>query len=604
MHAFLHPPRPMLGPHPIRRLAAFSLLASVLFAAYVAYLWHDPDEDLRTWNWEKSNATVMGRALGKKIETSEQAHAWEIELDRDRAREDAALKLLDHPDPAVRATAARVLPHILPGRPETLPVLIGAHQRGVPVLPAIATIISADATKYLATTLGESGDWDSVTRKLQDTGYYTIAHFAAVYRERQPVPLQLHRIVCTVASMQGDRSLDSRDRPKPDAWITVAADPTCSAANRAAALEVLALLDDHALGTLPALRALTADPSPLVAATARETITRLEGGGTLARLKPRLAAELGFGHASYKTIEKIGDLEAAGRDAGPLLASALSLKDGGDPSAAIALGKIGYTEATPQLIAALENKHDWILAGVAAEALGRLDAEAALPALERIAKEHWNPPVRAMAAESIQVISGHASFRADEESKTNPRYLFGPAFDLHVFSPTKQDNGPSKPVVMARRLFCLIGNTWDRAWLWRARRVAKSADEWLPRPDYGQGFGAGYLLGYNYGNWGGEIVYVERGRILQRFDVWNMQGFYPMPFGLAVVTGDFGTIYLLKPDDHGALTCEELLRLPFQPYGRRHFAPITRRWNRELLIVGYGTQAVVLTRSGNLRMAD
>jgi len=608
MHAHLRPPRPMLGPHPIRRLAAFSLLASVLFAAYVAYLWYDADDSRRTWNWERSDAAVIGRTLGEPVTSPDRCEAFANYVRLHPVEfEGPLIQLLNHPDSAVSQAAARQLSATRTIRPESLPALIAAHQRGAPVLPAIATVGTAEAADYIATECRESGDWAALAWSLFSAGPVGSQRLAAIYREPQPVSPELHRALCEIAYRP------SRSSPLDcGPWLDAARDPENSETNRIAALELIALMGDDATGGLTALKELATTRPPKVAAAAARIVAQVEGRGTLAHLMPKLKFELSWKERpdlAVGTVEQIGKLGSAGRDAGPLITPLLSSPNWySRATAATTLGHIGYTDAIPALIAALENQGDWIISGAAAESLARLGAKEAIPALQRVARDHWYPPVRAMAAESVQVLSGQATFSDFQRPLNYFGWYGGIALARHVWEFSQTPATASTALRFARRLSCLIGNTWDRAWLWRAYRIAKSADKQLGRPDYGQAFGDGYLLGYDNGEWGGEIVYVVDGKVARRFATGNVFGFYPMPFGVVVVTAYFnssvGMIYLIKHNENGITTCEPLQRLPFELYSGSHFAPVTRRWNRELLIIGGANESVVLTRSGTLRMAD
>ncbi len=598
----------MLGQHPIRRLAAVSLLASVLFAAYVANLWYDADRSWWEWSWEDQDSTIIGRALGEPVASPDSSLEFSAYLRAYPAKfEGRLIQLLRHADPAVGQAAARQLSAGPTLAPEFLPALIAAHQRGLQVLPSIAKVGTTEAVEYVAATSRSNGNWTELAAHLFSAGPAGRQRLAAIYREPHPVPSGLHRKLCEIVYSP------SPSRPKDcGVWLEVARDPQSPETNRLAALELLALMGDDPTGNLSALKELAATGPSKVAAAGRGVAAQLEGKGTLAQLKPRLEFELSWRDRpdlAVETVEQIGKLGAAGRNAGPLITPLLSSPNWYlRATAATALGRIGYTEATPALITALEDRGDWIVSGAAAEALARLGAKEAVPALQRVASSHWYPPVRAMAAESVQVLSGQATFA---DFQRPPPYFgwYGEiALDRHVLEFSQTPPTASAALRFTRRLSCLIGNTWDRACLWRARRVAKSANTRYGWPAYGQAFGDGYLLGYDNGEWGGGVAYVVDGKVVREFPTGNVFGFYPMPFGLVVVTSysytNVGMVFLLKQDASAMPTCEPLQRLPFEPDRFPHIAPVARRWNRELLILGDGNQAVVLTRSGELRMAD
>lgn len=598
----------MHGTHPARRLTALSLFALVLFATYVAYLWHDSDESGQTWNWESWDSTTIARALGHSVNNADQALACAQEFSPyNRGVLVQITPLLQRDSSEVRAAAADFLNRARANTTADLPVLIAAHRRGVPILPAIAGIGTAEAVDYVASEHSRKGDWFALASDLSSGGPAGALRLAAIYRNSQPVPPELHRSLCDI--------IHSRSPSGPrdfKIWLEVACDSLPPEANRCAALELLALLGDDSIGALPTLEKMASKAPAEMANSARQTVSRIAGGGTLARLKPELEFELSRHDSPWIAIDTvcaIGRLQTGGRYAGPIIAPLLASPNWDlRTAAATALGRIGYSGAIPALTATIGNQGDWMLAGASAEALARLGGKDAIPALRRVATDHWYQPVRDVAAESIDVISSQTTFAEFRPPLANSGWRRGSALDRHVWIFSRRPPTSSPPLRLARRLSCLIGNTWDRAWLWRANRKAKAVRTRLGRPDYGQAFGEGYLLGYDYGEWGGEIVYVADGRIIRTFPTGNVFGFYPMPFGLVVVASYYnsneGMIHLLKPDANGTPVCEPLQRLPFDLDPTLHFAPITRRWNRELIIIGEDGQSVVLTRSGTLRMAD
>ncbi|MBK7642683.1 MAG: HEAT repeat domain-containing protein [Planctomycetes bacterium] len=65
--------------------------------------------------------------------------------------------------------------------------------------------------------------------------------------------------------------------------------------------------------------------------------------------------------------------------------------------AARALGYIGFQASVEALVRETTQADDWQLASACVEALGRLRAEQAIPALNRAAANYWYLPVRSAA---------------------------------------------------------------------------------------------------------------------------------------------------------------------------------------------------------------
>ena len=125
-------------------------------------------------------------------------------------------------------------------------------------------------------------------------------------------------------------------------------------------------------------------------------------------------------------IRNIAELGKKGAKAGPALMGYLNGSDWElRLASARAVGFVHYTEAKGKLIQLLDNPEDWRLALSAAESLGRLQAAEAAPTLEKVAKNHWYPPVREAAARALQAIQSKRPFRASYEDDGNYPVFFG-----------------------------------------------------------------------------------------------------------------------------------------------------------------------------------
>jgi len=114
-------------------------------------------------------------------------------------------------------------------------------------------------------------------------------------------------------------------------------------------------------------------------------------------------------------IMEIGRFGLTARDAAPMLRPLLSRPDLPDSraEAALSLGLIGDQASIPELIVALNDADDWLLAYNAAEALGRLHAEGARAALMEVAHRHWSQAVRHNAERALNMLDGGAFERPD-----------------------------------------------------------------------------------------------------------------------------------------------------------------------------------------------
>lgn len=131
-------------------------------------------------------------------------------------------------------------------------------------------------------------------------------------------------------------------------------------------------------------------------------------------------------HEKRLQLRDIAELREGARTAGPALLAGLS-DDNWDVRLATArtLGYIGYVEAAPQLGKLLENEEDWRLVLSAAEALARLKAKDAVPAVQKVAESHWYPPVRKVAREALNSLRTSIPYEPSYPKTSFPAEFFG-----------------------------------------------------------------------------------------------------------------------------------------------------------------------------------
>lgn len=182
----------MLGPHPVRRLAAIGLLGTAFFIGFVVYLWHD--EERQEWNWENHDSTLVGHALGRAITNGKQSNDFSVELylHRDVAYAQL-LPLLAHPAPEIREAAARLMSATRIGKAEDLAALIAAHRCGLAVLSSIAAIGTPEAMDYVFSERSKSTHPQDVAWSFISTGPRGFEALASTYRSAAPVARRWNR---------------------------------------------------------------------------------------------------------------------------------------------------------------------------------------------------------------------------------------------------------------------------------------------------------------------------------------------------------------------------------------------------------------------------
>jgi HEAT repeat protein len=201
--------------------------------------------------------------------------------------------------------------------------------------------------------------------------------------------------------------------------LKIASDGTVSDDVAAGALHMIGALSTDArhLGTdLLPLRA----QRPALAADVDETLVAIGSPEASQIFIERLAT-----NPDRLALRDLAELGPAGARAGSTVVRLLDSDD--RPiriAAARTLGFIAYAEAAEPLIGLLDDPTDVRLNWVAAEALGRLQSQTALPALRATAQAHWYPPVRNAAATAIEHIEQRKAYESEFHPNNFPLEFF------------------------------------------------------------------------------------------------------------------------------------------------------------------------------------
>jgi hypothetical protein len=224
----------------------------------------------------------------------------------------------------------------------------------------------------------------------------------------------------------------------------------------------------------------------------------------------------------------IAALKEDGRAVGPVLVHFLGDSDWDIRiGAARAIGYIGYTQAVPELIKLLGEKDDWRLVYVSAESLGRLCMPEAVKALTQLSKDHWFPPVRDAAEKAVLVIDGKDTYQSD------PRFNFAHEFFSYqnVGVRGRKNDSNSPRVAQPEDL--------NKEQLAKLAYKAKLSPNLEPNliPDVGLKVDDGYLVGFDQGEFGGGLVFVDAAGNQSRPLAGNTQGLHRLSSGIVAVTG-------------------------------------------------------------------
>lgn len=317
--------------------------------------------------------------------------------------------------------------------------------------------------------------------------------------------------------------------------------------------------------------------SDQVRAVAERTLADLRHPAALAPLQRRLAAlprrptaEDMYWEAGglIRMIERYGP---AARASGPAIVPYLGAAYHPElrVSAALALGRIDAQRAIPALLAlAPDFADDWLLAYNVAESLGRLRATEARPLLERLARDYWHRGVRNNATRALNAIAGNAFARQAGATSDDPAYAdsrdedgqgytyFG---DLRFAGDQASGICPERPSQDV-----IETDIATRQQLRRRIPVSFAQGEVV----FGLPVPGGTLVGVNGGEFGGGLIMLpHRGppRKLLGSPVvfaWQRGNSLYVATGLAHMVLDTGTLHVVDP---ARGTVERSIRLPASP---------------------------------------
>jgi len=280
--------------------------------------------------------------------------------------------------------------------------------------------------------------------------------------------------------------------------------------------------------------------------------------------EPEHGAEL------YDILPRIAEMGEGGIAAGEAVKNKLSSDNRITRCmAAKTLGFIGYEDATDELITMLDLDGDWLDVASAAEGLGRMKAEAALPKLEYIRDNYWYVLTRQEAGKAIDVIKGTDEY---EPYKSSGEYYYkmAPSFSWNYkYEPCKSTDYPlqkASPVYMKlykkdnKALFEGFTYTWKDGTGENHMREQT--------PDVAVQLDEGWLLGRDYGEFGGELVYwrsKDDYRILVDDNVKEIltapEGIF-VPVGLSHMAMNYCELYKIIKTEEGEWKAEKLHDLP------------------------------------------
>ncbi len=274
---------------------------------------------------------------------------------------------------------------------------------------------------------------------------------------------------------------------RTEAWRATALDRTAAIEARRQALRALAAQVDRLTAWGPSLRPLLADASPVIRAEAERTLAAWDDpAGAVAMARGCKPSASPFGELGQGCIGRLAKFKDSADQTGPYLMAFFDAPDGNEVAEAItSLALLDYQPARSRMEAALASD-DWLVVFSAARGLGWLGDTQAIDALRQVARDHWLPRVRVMAALSADELASQGRLTS---MPALPRRAWTPSHGFNTLTPDAYWPEIDTPACKPAR------------WQWRGERLGEVAmTQKVVMP-------GGRLTGRDRGEWGGELTW-------------------------------------------------------------------------------------------------
>jgi|JI6StandDraft_1071083.scaffolds.fasta_scaffold01412_10 HEAT repeat protein len=505
------------------------------------------------------------------------------------------LPLLRHENEEVAALAAYILRDIKDLREEHLDQLIESSRRGTGwIEPAIAKIGTPKAISFLVNELVRERETQTqLTWAIKMIGAKAVPDLMRVYQGETDWDNKLEN---TMAFTFKELGVNAVTAIYP--LMEIANDQATAPERRIRAIAAVGFIGLPAERAVPDLQALQQQSNQEISAAATSAIVNIgskEAG-------PILAAKLEHTVDSFGRMllmRDIAELKARARSAGPIVIKYLKDEDWNvRVGAALVLGYIGYDEAVDNLIQLLDRQDDWRLVWCAAESLGRLKADQALAALTKCSIGHWYPPVRKAALNAVKSIRDRAVTQPDDSTANF-------AFEFFAYEHAGQgmDELEEKD---AKSIRFQIDTTHDK----HLKVTIKDKDGTLKDEQLkGLEVEGGQLVGYDFGEFGGGIFFVDSTGDRLMIAEENTEAVYRTTAGIVAITGlahmsmNHGSILMLTRSTDAKWTSARWRALPGAPRFSRLLQDGRLLINcyGGIVLVSMGGEMKVLTRDEALK---
>jgi len=505
---------------------------------------------------------------GNGIDKEEEALAEEVLKYGDKAVP-MLIGYLEHPNERVRNLAGYILTGSCSSTitidKKYLPQLIKAYKKDGGWLPgAIASTGTDEAARFL------------VAEFMKEREYNTQFPGAITMLGEKAVPYLLKEYECDgrcddkhlgfIGRVFGE--MGERAQGVVPVMTNIAVDTNRDIVVRKEAIFALGQMKGTATEGIPALKYLASGNDKDIAASARESLVQIGGEEAIKILIEKINSmkEEDDVIDYFATFSDIAMNGQAAINAGEPLTSKLGYKVRAVRIlAARTIGFIGYQNAAPKLIDKLGSV-DWLEVLVSAESLGRLKAGNALNKLEEVRVSFWYPPVREAAGKAIRVIRGEDRY-ASPETGQQFYFKFIPFFGwsykykdeckLQEYPLAKRD--PNKYYARENKVLLEgmvyktddyiqepMGDGWYKS-VKKEKSKNTTATVALKVDN-------GWILGRDYGEFGGELVLWESEKDNEFLIDINVGEIFQTNNGIFAIggiplRGDDGIIFKLEKND-------------------------------------------------------
>ncbi|MBI5695821.1 MAG: HEAT repeat domain-containing protein [Nitrospirae bacterium] len=489
------------------------------------------------------------------------------------------LKYLESDNHDIRKLAAYTLGGVDGLTEDNLPVLIKAHKAGTGWIDfAIASVGTDNAARFLVGEMKKEWGISAVaTGALSRLGYKAVPYLLEDYSCSQDCN-ELHmRLIgdmfgelgadavtavpelVTIASDRGKslivrkgalyalQKIGGHASDAVTGLTVIAGDASQDESLRLDAIRAIGSIGEAAKSSLQTLRAIANSNSDKLAVAAKDAIVGIGGNDSLQVLIQQL-------DDPQKSIDAFWRIAFMGQEASsavPAVEAKLKSQDHYDRVyAAHTLGFIGNQASVSALCGVLDLDSDWMEVAVACESLGMLNAKSAIPELEKIRDNYWYPSTRNEADKAIRVIRGIDSYPPVETDEQSFFWKYMPYWSKkYRLDSCEPIDYPLAPIISSQKFYKKDNEELAKGFIYKINQTNYAYtdldgtehprwDELVEMtPTVGLNVGNGWLLGRNYGEFGGEMVFWESKEKYTIISEENIEDIFWTSDGIIAVAG-------------------------------------------------------------------